>query len=573
MNNKLYKLPKISINSRSYSFPKSSNNFLIKNPSIENIQKFNDKNNITLFITNSLNYFSLGLYYSSLINAYKIIKNDSKNFQGHYLIILNYLKLFEIEKCEEYFNQNKKYLNEKEINNLQSLINLTKKEIENNYMKYDYYNNYINFLKQIYKNKIFFPKIEIKFYSNENRFIIAKEKIKESEIILTIPKNILISFETAKNYYSNNTKLINLIKEFKSPKHTLIALFILENLNNEKYKFYFDFMPKNFNIFPIFYKNEEIEYLKGSNFYEEIINKKNDLLFDYEILKNLNFDINFIKFCEIHMLISSRIFGIEINNKNTDAMIPFADLFNHSYERNTQWYFDDNLDCFVVEAIKNIEKNEEIFDSYGNKSNSRFLLNYGFLLENNEKFNEFNLEINFDKNIILNYEDKLNILNKVPNKKGLYNFILKYDLSNLNDLLSFIRIMFYENEMNLFYLLLEEGRKINKYYFPFVDKNLEIKILTYLLNILKEKLNSYKININNENKNFLYDKNNYNLKNIFNIISNEQNILNEYIFFCEYCLELYKMEEMEIMKKYVEDFYEKDCKFSNYIENVLLNLI
>jgi hypothetical protein len=150
------------------------------------------------------------------------------------------------------------------------------------------------------------------------------------------------------------------------------------------------------------------------------------------------------------MLISSRIFGIEVENKNTDAMIPFGDLFNHSSERNTQWYFDDNLNCFVVEAIKNIEKNEEIFDSYGNKSNSRFLLNYGFLLENNEKFNELKLEIDFDKNIISNYDDKLNILNKVPNKKGFYNFILKFDLSNLNDLLNFIRIMFYENEMIFF---------------------------------------------------------------------------------------------------------------------------
>ena len=571
MNNKLKKLPKISIKTRSFSFPKSLNNILIKNPSKENIQKFNNKNNNSSFINSSLNYFSLGLYYSSLVNAYKIIKNDSKNFQGHYLIILNYLKLFEIEKCEKYFNQNKIYLNENEINNLQSLINSTKKEIENNCLKYNYYNDYINFIKEIYKNNVYFPKIEIKFYSNENRFIVAKENIKESEIILTIPKNIIITFETAKNYYLKNKKLLDLIKEFKHPKHTLISLFILENLNNEKYKFYFDFMPKNFNIFPIFYKKEELEYLKGSNFYEEILNKKNDLIFDYEKIKKINININFDKFCEIHMLISSRIFGIEVENKNTDAMIPFGDLFNHSSERNTQWYFDDNLNCFVVEAIKNIEKNEEIFDSYGNKSNSRFLLNYGFLLENNEKFNELKLEIDFDKNIISNYDDKLNILNKVPNKKGFYNFILKFDLSNLNDLLSFIRIMFYENEMNLFYLLLEKGRKINKNYFPFVDKNLEIKILKYLLNLLKEKLNSYKIIINEKNN--ILNENNYNMKNIFNIIPNEQNIIKQYIFFCEYCLELYEMDEMELMKKYVEDFYEKECKFSDYIENVLLNLI
>jgi hypothetical protein len=63
------------------------------------------------------------------------------------------------------------------------------------------------------------------------------------------------------------------------------------------------------------------------------------------------------------------------------------------------------------------------------------------------------------------------------------------------------------------------------------------------------------------------------MKNIFNIISNEQNIIKQYIFFCEYCLELYEMDEMELMKKYVEDFYEKECKFSDYVENVLLNLI
>ena len=33
------------------------------------------------------------------------------------------------------------------------------------------------------------------------------------------------------------------------------------------------------------------------------------------------------------------------------------------------------------------------------------------------------------------------------------------------------------------------------------------------------------------------------------------------------------MEEMEVYNKYVEDFYENECKFSDYIENVLLNVI
>ena len=572
MKNKINKLSTILIKTRSFSFPKSSKELVIKNFSIDNLFNNNENNNnIQYLINHSIYFFLHNLYYYSLENAFEIIKNDSKNSEGYFLIILNLQKILEFEKNENLiFNKYKIYIKKRKINSLNFLIDFIEKKIDNNSLKFLNFKCFINFLQNVYKNKIYFPKIEIKFFSNENRVIIAKENIKKSEIILKIPKNIIITFETAKKFYIKNNKLLELIKTFKFPKHSLIALFILENLNNEKYNFYFNFMPNNFKNFPIFHTNKELEYLKGSNFYDDIINKKQDLLFDYEKIKNLNFNINFNKFCEIHMLISSRIFGIEINNENTDAMIPFADLFNHSYNKNTNWYFNDELNCFVVEAIKDINKNEEIFDSYGNKSNSRFLLNYGFLIEDNNNFNEINLEIDFNKKIILNYEDKLKIINKAPNKKGFYNFILKYDFSKLEDLLSFIRIMLYDKEMNLFYIYLENGRKINKYYFPYIDKNLEIKILNYLLNILKDKLKSYKIIINENN---ILNITNFNMKNIYYIILNEQNIIQNYIFFCEYCLELYKMEEMEVYNKYVEDFYENECKFSDYIENVLLNLI
>ena len=45
---------------------------------------------------------------------------------------------------------------------------------------------------------------------------------------------------------------------------------------------------------------------------------------------------SFIIFCQARLLISSRIFGISINNNKTDVLAPFADLLNHKRQRQTQ---------------------------------------------------------------------------------------------------------------------------------------------------------------------------------------------------------------------------------------------
>ena len=41
------------------------------------------------------------------------------------------------------------------------------------------------------------------------------------------------------------------------------------------------------------------------------------------------------------MIISSRIFGITINNKKTDALVPIADMLNHRTPKSTSWAFHE----------------------------------------------------------------------------------------------------------------------------------------------------------------------------------------------------------------------------------------
>lgn len=84
------------------------------------------------------------------------------------------------------------------------------------------------------------------------------------------------------------------------------------------------------------------------------------------------------------MIVSSRLFGICIGKYRTDAMVPLADMLNHHIPKQTSWYFSEQHDGFVIKSLKKIPKGSEIYDSYGQKCNSRFLLNYGFTIPDND---------------------------------------------------------------------------------------------------------------------------------------------------------------------------------------------
>ena len=95
------------------------------------------------------------------------------------------------------------------------------------------------------------------------------------------------------------------------------------------------------------------------------------------------------------MMVSSRIFGMNIEGVKTDGFVPMADMLNHKRPKQTTWTYTDEKEGFVIEAIGDIPRNDEIFDSYGKKCNSRFFLNYGFIVRNNDA-NEVPLSIYYN---------------------------------------------------------------------------------------------------------------------------------------------------------------------------------
>ena len=65
-------------------------------------------------------------------------------------------------------------------------------------------------------------------------------------------------------------------------------------------------------------------------------------------------------------------------------------MFNTDAAINTAWYYSDEKEGFVVEAAKDIKAGEQLFDWYGNKCNSDFLKNYGFINNDADGLNSHN---------------------------------------------------------------------------------------------------------------------------------------------------------------------------------------
>ena len=331
-----------------------------------------------------------------------------------------------------------------------------------------------------------------------------------------------------------------------------------------KWKYYFDFLPANYNNFPIFYGEKEFNYLKGTQFLELLQKKKKEMKEDYDLLTNAipgysKYDYNLFR--KMREVISSRVFGVTIKGKKNDIIAPYADMLNHKRPRQTHWNYDDSCNAFVIKGLGTVKKGEEVFDSYGIKCNSRFLLNYGFTVENNED-NEFKIILilnesspyfkekmaylggkNFSKkfSLVLNQSD-----NKITQFFAFFHFIL-YNKPNFKDV-DATKPISLQNEIVLFTKLKEimnlylskypttldydvEYFKKNKYnmecneYNCYVIRIGEKKILNYYLNMANDILQLLNTNKEDIKKLFqkiiiAYENDNDNIKEENNFINN-----------------------------------------------------
>ena len=520
------------------------------------------KNDIELLSLRAKMYYNSSEYYKSLKDCeeyIKLIENNTikDNIEIYQLSVLNYIKMFDLERAKEVLAHIK---GENEYNKeLQLLIDQEEKKNQENTKKYKQYPFYLNFMKSLYKNGLFLNKMGISFVSESYRFCHATENINKKDLLLRVPLESLITVEEAKKSEIGHYITQELEKKLNTPRHSLLTVFLMDEIdkgNQSKWKFYVDFLPSSYDSFPIFYKEKELEYLKGTKFLESIENEKKNIKEDYNLLaKNIpgfeKYDLNY--FSKIMEVVTSRVFSVKIHNKKETIIAPFADLLNHKRPTDTFWDFDDKTNSFYIKSISNIQKGEEIFDSYGIKSNRNYLLYYGFTINNNT-YNKLHVDILLKLNIDQCFKTKQEILGKNNSTK---HFILGLNLldKNVQNFFYNLRLIFYNDSdcyisnqtyqiNNLFSLKLK--LKINKNK-PFSLEN-EKNVFEKVKEIMTNNLEKYPTTLESDVKFFEENQKNmdFNQYNCYIIRIGEKEILNFYLKMANYILKILNANSNDI---------------------------
>ena len=511
-------------------------------------------------------YFNLSEYYKSLKDCEQCITlspKDVNNLELYQLQALNYINMFDLDSAKFIFKECQA-LNKDNPKNAEilSLIHEEENKYNNNTKKYPQYSIYIKFMQNFYKLGLYLNKVEIGFNSDCNRFCKATDDIYDKDILIRVPLDALMTLDLARNTHMGKFFTPQLEKKLNSPHHSLLSTFMLNELDkgiNSKWKYYFDFLPVSYNNFPTFYGEKELSLLKGTQFLELIKKKKREMKEDYDLLTNIipgysKYDFNLFK--KMREVISSRVFGVTIKGKKNDIIAPYADMLNHKRPRQTHWNFDDASNSFVIKGVSNVKKGQEVFDSYGIKCNSRFLLNYGFTVENNED-NEFKIILSMNESSPL-FKEKITFLGG-KNYTKKFSLVINNAESKITPFFSFLRFIFY-NKSNF--------KDVN------TSKPISVENEIILFNKIKELMKNYlskypttlDYDIDYLNKN--RKKLDFNEYNCYIIRIGEKKILNYYLNMANDILQLLNMNKNDVKKLFKNMVDKIDNQITNNINSI-----
>jgi len=322
-----------------------------------------------------------------------------------------------------------------------------------------------NLCTRLRQHGAIFPKVAIQFHGFEDRTLRVLANVRQGEHLIFIPATQVISLADAKQS-PIGSQLSDIALSYPVQSlHSFFAAFLLEerakskSTNSEEkseWKAYIDLLPSELAQIPLAFPDQLFNEMKGTLALELLFTQIKHLSQEYQsIVQHIP---SFSKFTQeefvwARCIVQSRM--IVITNENTENSIekdfrtallsPLADFMNHSLSPNCVVRWDFARQGLVVKATRDIAANEQLFVTYSQQCNSKYFLNYGFVLENN-RMNEAVIggmisvddPLYFEKAAVLNMSaqaaDRKNPI------KARFQLVLDLNHPNSKQVLSFARL-------------------------------------------------------------------------------------------------------------------------------------
>ena len=237
--------------------------------------------------------------------------------------------------------------------------------------------------------------IELSSTSEKSKIrFIAKEDIPRKQELLTIPNSLmfnvskllnLLNSKTINKQYKDFSKL-NLTNEsnydFRKEESFISYIFYLIEHKPKKYKKtkFYEIYQSYLNILktysfksPIFYDQDQVEYLAGTHLSNEYDVMKRVYQKEIDIFSNDTYykkELDFDEYAHNRLIIYNK--GLNISN--TWCLIPFLNFFEYEYSSNNAKYVIEKNGDLKIISRKKIKKGDEIVLKAKKMSNIRRLL-------------------------------------------------------------------------------------------------------------------------------------------------------------------------------------------------------
>ncbi|KVI10625.1 Rubisco LS methyltransferase, substrate-binding domain-containing protein [Cynara cardunculus var. scolymus] len=230
-------------------------------------------------------------------------------------------------------------------------------------------------------------KMDIQKVDIGERGLVATNNIRKGEKLLFVPPSLVISANSEWSFPEAG----EVLKRYDVPDWPLIATYLISEaslMKSSRWSNYISALPRQPYSLLYWTRAELDRYLEASQIRERAIERINNVTGTYNDLKARIFSKHPNLFPEevFNMETFRWSFGILFSRMvrlpsldGRVALVPWADMLNHSCDVETFLDYDKSTKGVVFTTDRPYQPGEQVFISYGRKSNGELLLSYGFV--------------------------------------------------------------------------------------------------------------------------------------------------------------------------------------------------